>query len=448
MSSWRNAGFAHLTTFSHAKVNGFETAWNIDADDTQICLSPERTVEFLQAVESYAVEHAIDAFSLDMWRTYEFGRHWSFGIVFNNNSFDWLAFAKSHCEDAAYVDQYESVTSRMNLDWYFTYLASCGGVRLETFYADELRFIHHSNDTYITPAGGLCFWKNGRKYLPVLCNECGLGESGSLPIASDCIKLDFDATDEDSATFFRSQVIDDSLRRCLRIARNEPDKLLSIIVFVSNAEEYISACLQSLFLQADQDFEIILIDDASDDGTLKLVRRMSEMFRGRMRIIQNETPRGLSESLNAGLRASSGKYVLLLDCADLLQPNFTQLFCDVAERMRADVLQTARHLSPPPDAKKYRNGMPLSLVKTIDVADNTAVLVPDGEQARRGLWENVFKRNVGSVKLIRREFLFRNKIFFAGNDEESARAGFELQCLLRANRYGLIANYSHIHQQR
>lgn len=72
VESWHNAAYAHLTTFVHAGQTGYDAFWNIDADDTQFCLSAERTLEALEKTEQYAIQEGIDCFSLDMWRTKTF----------------------------------------------------------------------------------------------------------------------------------------------------------------------------------------------------------------------------------------------------------------------------------------------------------------------------------------------------------------------------------------
>lgn len=51
---WRDAGYAHMTTFWHAREKQYPFFWNIDADDTCICLSAGRVCELLRMAENYA----------------------------------------------------------------------------------------------------------------------------------------------------------------------------------------------------------------------------------------------------------------------------------------------------------------------------------------------------------------------------------------------------------
>ena len=77
---WRNAGMAHLTVFLDAAQQGYDRFWNIDADDTHICLSYQQTAELLKKVEEDACNNNIHLYSLDMQTTRTDGVNWSVGI--------------------------------------------------------------------------------------------------------------------------------------------------------------------------------------------------------------------------------------------------------------------------------------------------------------------------------------------------------------------------------
>lgn len=116
---WLNVALAHMTTFWNANVNGYDYFWNIDADDTFLCLSSERIRELLALCESYAEEQQIDGFSLDMWRTVTGGIHWSFGITYINAHKNWKNIIEGHSTDPDYKNRNDSI--RSNIDWFFTY---------------------------------------------------------------------------------------------------------------------------------------------------------------------------------------------------------------------------------------------------------------------------------------------------------------------------------------
>ena len=96
-------------------------------------------------------------------------------------------------------------------------------------------------------------------------------------------------------------------------------KLVSIIIPIYNAEESIKACLESIFAQDYQRFEIIAIDDGSTDGTPAVLDNYKQAD-GRVKVIR-QTNAGVSAARNRGIDASSGDYVTFVDCDDTLLPN-------------------------------------------------------------------------------------------------------------------------------
>ncbi|MDE6435800.1 MAG: hypothetical protein K2L07_16440, partial [Lachnospiraceae bacterium] len=195
--NWINAAYAHLTTFWHAEDMGYDYFWNIDADDTQLCLSADRTQELFQCVESYAEENSIDCFSLDMWSSRFNGMHWSFGITYTKVRADWRSLLLQHCSDVEYKQF--GTDDNNNVDWFFTYLKTCTALRIETFYLENLKFIHYSNDFFLKPVGsGFYHWKGGKLLYPILYYCFGMKELGLYPIASDVIKLDIHIQDDEA----------------------------------------------------------------------------------------------------------------------------------------------------------------------------------------------------------------------------------------------------------
>ena len=193
---WTNAAYAHLTTFLHAREHGFERFWNIDADDTYVYLMPERVGELLQKAEDYAVEQGVHIFSLDMWTTRTSGSHWSFGVTYTDNTVDWMAMLRDHCTDSFYQDHLHSL---QNVDEYLTYLKFTSELRIETFYAENLRFVHYSDDLFAYPWGsGFYHWSGGVIHQPILSHCFGLSREVELAIGDDVVCFDMEITDEES----------------------------------------------------------------------------------------------------------------------------------------------------------------------------------------------------------------------------------------------------------
>ena len=93
---------------------------------------------------------------------------------------------------------------------------------------------------------------------------------------------------------------------------------LSIIIPCYNVAPYVERAVRSVQEQAFGDWELILVDDGSADGTLPVLRRL-EASDGRIRVIAQENS-GVSAARNAGLRAARGEYVHFVDADDYLSP--------------------------------------------------------------------------------------------------------------------------------
>lgn len=92
----------------------------------------------------------------------------------------------------------------------------------------------------------------------------------------------------------------------------------SVIIPAYNVEEYLDECVESVLDNSLEDYEIVLVDDGSSDGTSRLVDEWVQRDT-RIKAIHQEN-RGLSAARNAGLAASKGWYVVFLDADDCLAP--------------------------------------------------------------------------------------------------------------------------------
>ena len=95
--------------------------------------------------------------------------------------------------------------------------------------------------------------------------------------------------------------------------------LLSVIVPVYRAEQYLHKCLDSLVGQTYRNLEIILVEDGSPDSCGAICDAYAARDE-RIRVIHQEN-RGASAARNAGIRATEGEYVLFLDADDIYAEN-------------------------------------------------------------------------------------------------------------------------------
>ncbi|MDN3204698.1 glycosyltransferase family 2 protein [Algoriphagus sediminis] len=93
--------------------------------------------------------------------------------------------------------------------------------------------------------------------------------------------------------------------------------LVSVLMPVFNAETCVKESVQSVLNQTLQDFELIVVDDASTDNSLK---SLSSFTDSRIKILSLQENLGIAGALNTGFAEASGKYILRMDADDVALP--------------------------------------------------------------------------------------------------------------------------------
>ena len=101
---------------------------------------------------------------------------------------------------------------------------------------------------------------------------------------------------------------------------------ISIIVPVYNTEHYLPRCIDSILDQSFTDFELLLIDDGSTDGSGKICDAYAEKD-NRIRVLHKENG-GVSSARNLGLRVAAGNWICFVDSDDELMPDGLQVMAD------------------------------------------------------------------------------------------------------------------------
>lgn len=83
-----------------------------------------------------------------------------------------------------------------------------------------------------------------------------------------------------------------------------------------NREKFIAEAVESVLMQSFQDWELIIIDDASEDGTENIVKKYSDEDK-RIKYYKNQTNLGIVKSRNLALRKSEGRFIAILDSDDV-----------------------------------------------------------------------------------------------------------------------------------
>jgi GT2 family glycosyltransferase len=93
---------------------------------------------------------------------------------------------------------------------------------------------------------------------------------------------------------------------------------VSILIITYNSEKFLKTCLESALQQDCPDLEIIIVDNASSDGTRSVLRE----FETRLRVIYNNTNRGFAAGQNQAIAQSRGDWLFSLNPDVILKPDF------------------------------------------------------------------------------------------------------------------------------
>jgi glycosyltransferase involved in cell wall biosynthesis len=104
---------------------------------------------------------------------------------------------------------------------------------------------------------------------------------------------------------------------------------ISVVMAAYNTEAYVAEAIQSILKQTHTDFEFIIINDASTDKTLSVIKSYTDK---RIVIIENESNCGLAASLNKGIRIAKGKYIARMDADDISAANRLERQLNILEK--------------------------------------------------------------------------------------------------------------------
>jgi glycosyltransferase involved in cell wall biosynthesis len=96
---------------------------------------------------------------------------------------------------------------------------------------------------------------------------------------------------------------------------------VTIVTPTYNNEIDIRMCINSILKQTHEDFELIIVDDCSTDGTSEIIKSFQDR---RIKYIKNEKNRGSAESRNVGIRASDGEFIFFIDADCVAQKNWLE----------------------------------------------------------------------------------------------------------------------------
>ena len=194
---------------------------------------------------------------------------------------------------------------------------------------------------------------------------------------------------------------------------NNESKKVSVIVPFHNIGQYLPNCLESLYQQTlrPSEFEVIFIDDNSEDNGFNLVNAYSQK-RDNVIIIRNEQTLGPGPSRNKGVIEACGEYIYFLDGDDYIDPTTLEFLLMTAYDNKADLVTSN-----------------FSRVDEFGNLIYKGVEISQYRNSHYELMKSFIRFNVRAVvwnKLIKREILIKNNFHFTNTLHEDISAAFQM----------------------
>lgn len=208
---------------------------------------------------------------------------------------------------------------------------------------------------------------------------------------------------------------------------------ISVIIPVHNAEKYIDNAVQSVMEQNYTNWELLLIENGSEDASLDICKKNAEKD-SRIQVLK-EKNKGAGSARNTGLCSAEGEYIVFIDADDYLpDKSVFQRYMNIAKQIRADIIVS--------NYVRLWNG------KILPAAghDSFSVYSPDSEEFRfRGFF------SVGTLsyvwgKLYRKSFLDQNRITFSEYPYAEDKL-FNMQCYVCGAKYAFVEQIGNVYRK-
>ncbi len=187
---------------------------------------------------------------------------------------------------------------------------------------------------------------------------------------------------------------------------------ISVITPMYNRKHYIEQAVDSVLNQTFQDFELIIRDDGSTDGSADFVaeRYAEQISSGKIKLRHNEKNLGQFPTNNRLLREATGKYIMMLHSDDLFLPHALEHMYTVAEENHADVVYESQYFAT--SANIINKDTPLKIKQYGKYQVEKVTIMPNDLNIRFKHWLNGgigvdFQHNICN-----RQFLIENELCF------------------------------------
>lgn len=137
---------------------------------------------------------------------------------------------------------------------------------------------------------------------------------------------------------------------------SEPSVAVSVVLPVFNCEEFVAAAVESALVQTGVEFEVVVVDDGSTDGTAEVLARYADDTR--LRVVRLPQNLGLTPALNRGVQEARGELIARLDADDLALPGRLAAQAEVFAADPAVVFTACAYDRVLPSGDLVRRGVP------------------------------------------------------------------------------------------
>ena len=201
--------------------------------------------------------------------------------------------------------------------------------------------------------------------------------------------------------------------------KEQKPPMVSVVMPTHNRSVLLSRAIDSVLKQTYQDFELVIVDDASTDETQYMLKFYKKMNPGKIVVHRNAYNLGVSESRNIGNKLARGKYIVVLDSDDYFLPDFLD--------------NTVGYMENHPEVDI---GIPLKAGYFED-KDNPLVVYPFG--VRYDIYMFLNGNALGNVgNIFKRDFIEKHAISYNTSYDCAEDYDFWVQMILKNAKIGSI----------
>ena len=194
--------------------------------------------------------------------------------------------------------------------------------------------------------------------------------------------------------------------------------LVSIVIPVYNAENYLRECVDSIISQDYKNIEVILIDDGSTDTSSQICDEYDKKY-NRINVIHKKNE-GVSTARNVGIEESNGKWITFVDADDWIEKDYVSYLYKNGEQNNSEISLTTFPNKVSQENKKY-NKLTIDNIQLLSGKDAAKMMLY--YKIVISSWNKMFNRN----------FLRRNNIKFDETMSYGEGFDFVINSMIHAN---------------